>query len=117
MRTLAAGLARVLLAITAWAQAPELRHEGVVRSGGQPVPGAVVTATQGDRKVITVTGEDGRYMLTGLTPGAWTLEVELTGFQKAQRTVELPATATLEWNLEILPRNAKAQPARRSAGF
>ena len=107
----------LLTAKATLAQPAELRHEGVVRSAGLPVPGAVVSALQGDRRVSTVTDEDGRYTLVGLAPGAWRLEVELTGFRRAQRTIELPGASPLEWNLEIEPHPRQVQAAQRGLGF
>jgi len=107
----------LLLARAVLAQPGELRHEGVVRSAGLPVPGAVVTAVQGDRRVTTVTDEDGRYSLAGLAPGMWKLEVELTGFRRAERTIQLPGAGPLEWNLEIEPRPRQLQAAQRGPGF
>ena len=118
MRTSVAVLASVVFVAGAiHAQPAELLQQGVVRSAAIPVPGAVVTAVQGDRRVAAITDEDGRYTLTGLTPGIWKLEVELTGFQRAQRTVELPGAGVLEWNLEIQPRTTQIQAPRRGSGF
>jgi len=99
------------------AQPGDLRHEGLVRSGGLPVPGAVVTATQGNRKLVTLTDEDGRYSLAGLSAGMWKLEVELTGFQRTQRTIELPTAGPLEWNLEIEPLARQTSIPQRGPGF
>ncbi|MCS7315887.1 MAG: TonB-dependent receptor [Bryobacterales bacterium] len=114
---IAAVSAAMLLTAGLAGQSPEMRHEGVVRSGGLAVPGALVTATQGARKIVTVTDEHGRYLLEGLTPGAWELEVQLPGFLPARRTVELPAAARLEWSLEIEPPTLKPRSARRAQGF
>ena len=49
---------------------------GVVKSGGYPVPGVIVTAAQGTGKVVTVTGDDGSYAFHGLNDGIWTMHVE-----------------------------------------
>ena len=46
---------------------------GTVKSGGQPIPGATVTATAGDKKTTTTTDDAGRYEFTELAPGAYTL--------------------------------------------
>jgi len=32
-------------------------HHGIVRSGGLPVPGATVSAIQGDKKLVTTTDD------------------------------------------------------------
>ena len=49
---------------------------GYVRSGNQPIPGATVTATQGNQKVSTVTDADGHFYLPVET-GDWNVEVPL----------------------------------------
>ena len=36
-------------------------HHGVVKFAGLPVPGATVTATMGDKKMVAVTGPQGVY--------------------------------------------------------
>ena len=61
---------------------------GSVRSRGLPIPGATVTAVQGDRKVVTATDVSGRFTLPGLAPGSWTVTVEMTGFSPASKTIE-----------------------------
>ncbi len=49
-----------------------LTSTGVVKFGGQPLPGATVIATQGDHRTVTTTDESGAYELTGLAPGTYT---------------------------------------------
>ena len=111
-------IALAMLMCLAVAGQPGLRHAGVVRSAGQPIPGAVVTAAQGERKLATTTDEDGRYALEGLSPGVWALEVQMTGFRPARQTVQIPGPAApLEWSLEVQPRAARAQPPGRGPGF
>jgi trimeric autotransporter adhesin len=89
-------IAGLLFALCAFPQT------GVVRSNSQPLPGATITATQGDRKLTTATDENGRYTFEGITPGEWTVEVELFGFAKSSRTVTVGSTAVnTEWNLEL----------------
>ncbi|HSW50386.1 MAG TPA: TonB-dependent receptor, partial [Bryobacteraceae bacterium] len=78
-------------------------HQGVVRSNRQPVPGATVTATQGERKVVTTTSDDGTYSITDLPEGVWTIQVEMLGFESARREVQVGAgTASTEWDLRFL---------------
>ena len=56
------------------------QYSGSVRAGfDQPVPGAMVTAKQGDAKVIAYTDENGRYTMD-LAPGAWDISVEMFEF-------------------------------------
>jgi len=95
------------------------RHSGVVRSAGQPIPGALVVALQADRKLVTTTDDSGRYVFENLTAGQWVVEVQMVGFRAARQTIQVPsAREPLEWTLEVQPRPSQAaQPRRRQAGF
>ena len=85
---------------------------GVVRSGGQPIPGATVTAIQGERRTVTSTDDAGRYAFTGLVPGGCIVEVEMFGFAPALQKVELAGqTAALDWTLELKRFPPPAPPA------
>ena len=81
------------------------QHSGqVLFSGGLPVPGATVTAVQGDKKLITITDQQGIYNFTDLPDGIWTLTIEMTGFSAATRPVTVAANAPREeWALKLLP--------------
>lgn len=62
---------------------------GEVRDeSGAPVSGAALTFTQieTNRTVRTVTGPDGLFTATSLTPGTWRVEVEAAGFRRIERT-------------------------------
>ncbi len=93
---------------------PAAPHSGVVSSAGQPVPGATVTAAQGERRLLTSTGEDGRYEFRDLPGGVWLFEVAMFGFQTAYRELNLTsAGSTLDWTLELRPysQDAPSSPA------
>ena len=86
-------------------------HDGVVRSGGLPVPGATVTAIQGDKKIVTTTDDQGAYSFPELADGIWTIEVEMMGFAKLTREVGIEPDAPLaEWDLKLLPPGANLTP-------
>ncbi|MBV9265345.1 MAG: TonB-dependent receptor, partial [Acidobacteriaceae bacterium] len=70
-----AALLLVLSAVLSRAQS------GFIRSAGQPIPGATVTASQGDRSVSTITDADGHYAFGPLDPGPWTVHIEIFGFE------------------------------------
>jgi hypothetical protein len=77
---------------------------GVVRGGGVPVPGATVTASQGQTTVRTVTTADGSYEFADLTAGTWTVRVSMTGFETATQTVTVgEATPALDFTLRLAP--------------
>ena len=78
----------ILLCAQAFAQS------GTVKSGGQPIPGATVRATQGDRVLTTLTDANGAFTLDKMTPGTWNVTVNMFGFDPVQREVQIGATPT-----------------------
>lgn len=62
-------------------------YHGVVKSGGFPLPGAAVTATQGDKKMFAASDQDGVYSFSDLPDGTWQLQVEKPGFSTAKQDV------------------------------
>jgi len=59
------------LAVCTFSAASE--YHGQVFFSGLPVPGARVTATQGDRKVVSTTDQQGIFGFPDLLDGAWTI--------------------------------------------
>ncbi|HYV64465.1 MAG TPA: carboxypeptidase-like regulatory domain-containing protein, partial [Bryobacteraceae bacterium] len=55
-------------------------HHGTVKFGGLPLPGAAVTAKQGDKTVSAITDLDGLYSFPDLSDGPWTLQIEMPLF-------------------------------------
>lgn len=101
-------ISATLFALSASAQT------GEVRSQGQAIPGATVSAQQGNKKLVTITDASGHYTLDGLTPGPWMLQVEMFGFVTAKREVQIVAApANLDWNLEL--KSATPQPPAQMA--
>ncbi len=99
-----------------------LAQDGVVRSGGQPIPGVTVTATAGTQKFGALTDENGQYHFKVLPPGEWTISLESFGFLPQKKVVTIAAVPASEtWTLELKPKSAAPQPgfaARRpAAGF
>src|SRR5262245_59089335 len=77
-------------------------HSGQVKATGVPVPGATVTATQGDKKVVTSTDPQGAYRLPDLPDGVWTVRVEMPGFTPVTREITVAADSpavTWDWPL------------------
>jgi hypothetical protein len=79
-------------------------HDGQVRFGEVPVQGAAVQATQGETTRRVLTDSQGRYVFPDLQDGAWSIQVEMPGFEPSRGEVfvmvgGLPA----EWNLRMLP--------------
>jgi hypothetical protein len=79
-------------------------QRGVVTFGGLPVPGATVTATQGDKQLSAVTDPQGVYSFPDLPDGMWSIEVQMLGFStiKGDITAAQGAPAAA-WDLKMLP--------------
>jgi hypothetical protein len=91
-------------------------HHGIVTFHGLPLPGVVVTATQGDRKVVTSTDEDGTYSLADLADGTWTIEVEISGFDRVSREIGVaPGAPTASWDLKLAAPELAPVPATAAA--
>src|ERR1035441_3235912 len=104
-------LGRVLAVWISVAGLMAAEHHGTVKFGGLPVPGASVTAIQGDKKLLTTTDENGRYSFGDLSDGAWTIEVEMLGFAKLSNEVGVAFDApAAEWSLKFLPMSAIMAP-------
>lgn len=108
----------ILALVAAWAMFAA-QHEGVVTSGGIPLPGATVTATQGDKRLITTTDDHGAYSFSNLGEGTWTIEVEMFGFQGMNREIDVSSPSRLQWDLKLLSdaevQAALAARSRRAA--
>jgi hypothetical protein len=75
-------------------------HHGQVIFNGVPVPGATVTATQGEKKFVAVTDQQGAYSFPELADGPFTVEVQMLGFSTLKQEVSTP---TAEFELKMLP--------------
>src|SRR5215475_12920633 len=75
-------------------------HQGYVKFGGLPVPGATVTATQGDKKLVAISDLQGAYSFPDLADGVWTMQVEMLCFSPIKQ--EVAASLSPEWNLKLL---------------
>lgn len=88
-------------------------HKGEVRFGEVPIPGAVVHAKQGEKTLRVVTAPDGSYIFPDLADGSWTVQVEMAGFETAQREVVTPRdTAVAKWDLKMLPMSGMKAPTQ-----
>ena len=79
-------------------------YHGQVTFGGLPVPGATITATQGEKKVSTVSDQGGLYDFPDLADGPWKIEIEMQCFSTIQAEVTVGANmAAGKWELTLLP--------------
>lgn len=79
-------------------------HQGVVRFGTLPVPGAAVTVEQGATKRTVLTDPQGAYKIADLAEGTAKVSVEMRGFVSQER--EIPVTQPAEWTLTMQPMSA-----------
>jgi len=79
-------------------------HHGTVKYGGLPLPGAAITAKQGDKTFGAISDLEGHYSLPDLPDGMWTIQVEMPLFASAQQDVTVGAgAAAADWDLKLLP--------------
>lgn len=73
----------------------------------KPLPGVVVILTgerlSSDKRLQTVSDNEGRYSFSGLVAGDYFVSVELQGFKKYEQKVPLQIDATLELNILLQP--------------
>jgi len=99
---------RLLIAVVLLVSAHRLlaggEHSGQVVFGDLPVPGATITASAGDKKLVTATDEQGMFKLPDATVGVWTLRVEMLGFEPLTRDVIVTAEPQPSaWTLMLRP--------------
>src|SRR5437870_4991610 len=95
------GCAAACLAVFSLAAA---EHHGQVKFGGLPLPGAAVTAGQGDKKLSVITDDKGLYSFPDLADGIWTVEVDMLCFAPMKREIAVAADApSPEWEMKLLP--------------
>jgi trimeric autotransporter adhesin len=97
-----------LLCFLTWLTASSLalssEYHGQVTLNSLPIPGAIVTASQGDKKLMAITDEQGTYSFPDLTDGSWAIEVGMTGFSSVTQDVTIaPDTPGGKWELKLLP--------------
>ena len=72
---------------------------------------------------MTTTDESGGYELPDLAPGAYTVEVQMFGFQTARKQIQIgPGSQPTEWSLELQPLRQNeprelAQRPQQQGGF
>ena len=97
----------ILVCIGACLTAPRLalasEYHGQVTFGGLPVPGATITATQGGKKFVAISDQQGGYSFLDLPDGTWKIEVEMQCFSTIEQTVAIaPNAPAATWELKLL---------------
>src|SRR6187399_2191793 len=93
MRTAGWILSLLIIAILAGRALAATPYAGQVVFGGLPVPGASVTASQGDKRFVATTDGQGIYRFADLADGVWTIRIEMLGFQTLTQDVTVGAGA------------------------
>src|SRR5580698_9009314 len=97
-------------------------QNGIVRSGGQPIPGATVSAECGtDSKITTTTDDSGRFEIGGLPSTSCKYTVLMFGFEPVQKDAAASSTPlTLDISMQShatlpVPPSATPRPAAPAA--
>ena len=90
-------------------------QSGFVKSGNQAIPGATVTATQGEKQFVTTTDQDGRYAFSQLGEGPWTVEVQMFGFEPVKKPLDYAKSPAADFSLKLRESPVAARLAQ-SAG-
>jgi len=81
-------------------------HHGRVMVDDIPLPGVVITATQGDKKLVAVTDTQGVFQFPTIDAGEWHLHAEMQGFRAVEQTITVPVTGTTPAiEMQMLPLN------------
>ena len=89
---------------------------GQVMFNGVPVPGATITAAQGDRKVSATSDGEGIFRLVDLAAGVWNLTIEMLGFTTLTREVTVPSEgdpAPFELTLKSFEEISRELPVQK----
>jgi hypothetical protein len=78
-------------------------HHGVVKFAGLPLPGATVTATQGEKSVTAITDPDGVYAFPDLADGVWSVKVEMQAFAPQTKEIAVaPGAPSPDWEMKMM---------------
>ena len=91
-------------------------YRGVVTFGGLPLPGAIVTATQGATIKTAVSDDDGAFQFDDLADGKWTIDIQMQTFAPVHAEVTIaPSVPAAAYELKLLSPDqiqASAQTAK-----
>lgn len=92
-----------MLAVAGSLAAAAAEFHARVIFNGRPVPGAVVTASQGNARLVAITDVEGVCSFSDLKDGTWTFRVEMTGFQPVIEKLDVtPNAPAAVWQLKLL---------------
>lgn len=76
-------------------------QSGVVKSANQLIPGAIVTATIGGRKLVTATDQNGHYAFSGVPAGECSIEAAMFGFDTATKKATCADSAKVDFVMQL----------------
>jgi trimeric autotransporter adhesin len=94
------------------------QYQGQVTFHGLPVPGAIITATQGEKQFVAVSDQEGVFSFPDLPDGTWTIEVAMQGFVTVKQDVVVApgaAAAATKFELTMLPLDQIKAEVRSTA--
>ena len=97
----------LLLCAFAWCSVAAMAsaYHGQVTFSGLPLPGSTVTvtATQGDKKVVAISDDQGLFSFADLADGKWSLTIEMTGFAPLKQEITVaPDAAAGTFEMKVL---------------
>jgi hypothetical protein len=97
------GICCACVLLVASCTAATAEFHGRVVFNGNPVPGAAVTASLGNRRFVAISNADGVCSFPDLKAGLWTFRVEMTGFQPLTEKMSVtPNAPPALWQLKLL---------------
>jgi hypothetical protein len=105
-----------LAALAFPALAAPSQYHGQVISGGWPVPGAMVTVTQGTKNFRTITDQGGLFTFTDLLDGPSKIEIQMQCFSTIDEQITItPNMTAAKWELTLLPLDQIMAQAKQAA--
>lgn len=79
-------------------------YHGQILYNDLPVPGATITATQGDKQFTATADDQGAYAFTDLPGGTWKIHIEMLCFSPIDDQLTVAANQPAgKWELKMLP--------------
>src|SRR5215469_5673952 len=92
----------LLVCLLTCASARASQYYGKITFGGLPLPGATITATQGDKTFSATSDEGGAFHFADLPDGQWKIEVKMLCFETMSADVAVTSSmAVANWELKL----------------